>query len=82
MIKKTRGNPARRSAHHVKQSAFAGSDRQIRGAIIRELLAGPPLGARPLASRCGASSARLGAIIERLCAEGIVVRRGARYTID
>jgi A/G-specific adenine glycosylase len=82
MIKKTRGNPARRSAHHVKQSAFAGSDRQIRGAIIRELLKGAPLGARALATRCGAAPVRLEAIIERLRAEGVVVCRGARYTIE
>ncbi len=31
-------NPNRRSAHYTRQSKFEGSDRQIRGAILRELL--------------------------------------------
>lgn len=33
-------NPNRRSKHYTKQSKFAGSDRQIRGEILRLLLAG------------------------------------------
>ncbi|MDQ5890397.1 MAG: A/G-specific adenine glycosylase [Candidatus Dependentiae bacterium] len=37
MLKKTHPNPSRKSKHHVKQSRFEGSDRQIRGAIIRVL---------------------------------------------
>jgi A/G-specific adenine glycosylase len=31
-------NPNKRSKHYVKQSKFAGSDRQIRGALLREYL--------------------------------------------
>ncbi|MEK6794326.1 MAG: A/G-specific adenine glycosylase, partial [Spirochaetota bacterium] len=37
-LKKLHGNPSRKSAHHTRQSAFAGSDRQIRGAIVREMI--------------------------------------------
>lgn len=37
MLKKTHANPSRKSRHHVKQSRFEGSDRQLRGAIIRVL---------------------------------------------
>ncbi len=37
MAKKQFGNPSTRSAHHAVQSKFEGSDRQIRGAIIRSL---------------------------------------------
>ena len=36
-LKKEHGNPSRKSLHHVKQKAFIGSDRQIRGAIVRSL---------------------------------------------
>jgi A/G-specific adenine glycosylase len=36
-LKATVGNKSRASKHHVKQSTFAGSNRQIRGAIIRLL---------------------------------------------
>ena len=37
-LKKLHKNPSRRSAHHTKQSKFVGSDRQVRGAIIRHLV--------------------------------------------
>lgn len=38
MLKKMLPNPSRKSAHHVKQSKFEGSDRQIRGMILRVLM--------------------------------------------
>ena len=37
MLKQTIGNFSRKSVHHGKQSKFEGSDRQIRGAIIKLL---------------------------------------------
>jgi A/G-specific adenine glycosylase len=37
-IKKTVGNESRRSTHHIVQSRFAGSVRQVRGEILRALL--------------------------------------------
>ncbi len=38
MLKATVPNPSRKSAHHTRQSKFEGSDRQIRGAIVRLLV--------------------------------------------
>lgn len=38
-IKRLHGNPARRSAHHVRQSAFEGANRQLRSRILKLLLA-------------------------------------------
>lgn len=38
LLKKQACNPARKSAHYVRQSRFEGSDRQVRGALIRFLL--------------------------------------------
>lgn len=37
MLKKTMVNPSRKSKHHHKQSKFQGSDRQIRGMILKLL---------------------------------------------
>lgn len=37
MLKSTQPNPSRKSAHHAKQSRFEGSDRQIRGMILKLL---------------------------------------------
>jgi len=38
-LKKLHNNPSRRSAHHVLQSQFKGSNRQVRGKILELLLA-------------------------------------------
>lgn len=43
MIKKTIGNQNAKSKHYTKQSRFEGSDRQIRGAILRALSRHGPL---------------------------------------
>ncbi len=36
-LKRTVPNPSRRSRHHLQQKPFKGSDREVRGAILREL---------------------------------------------
>ena len=40
-LKQMHPNPSRKSKHHVKQSVFDGSNRQLRGALIRRLMDGP-----------------------------------------
>lgn len=42
-LKKLHTNPSRKSAHHTKQKPFKGSDREIRGAILKAHLAGKSL---------------------------------------
>lgn len=37
-LKKVVGNPNQRSTHYTKQSAYKGSDREIRGTILRILV--------------------------------------------
>ncbi|MFA5876990.1 MAG: A/G-specific adenine glycosylase [Candidatus Paceibacterota bacterium] len=37
-LKKIVPNPSRNSAHHTKQKSFKGSDREVRGAILRALV--------------------------------------------
>ena len=37
-LKKTISNPSRKSEHHTKQKSFKGSDREVRGAILRVLI--------------------------------------------
>lgn len=43
MLKKQHKNPSRKSKHHVKQSKFEGSNRQIRGALLRILAENGPM---------------------------------------
>lgn len=76
-------NPNRRSRQYVKQSAFAGSDRQIRGALLRLLLAGDSGDCESLAKAIGASQGRVAGILEEMCREGFFVQEaGGRYRVS
>jgi A/G-specific adenine glycosylase len=79
-LKKTRRNPSRRSAHHVKQGRFEGSDRQARGRIVRAL-AERGMSEAELAESTGAPISRIRAIVPGLVRDGLVVRRGATLRI-
>jgi len=81
-LKKEKGNPSRKSKHHTKQSRFEGSDRQVRGAIVRAV------------TRCGQLSeedlfvatkepdqARFARILAQLAAEGFVVKKGDLWMV-
>lgn len=69
-IKKNHPNPSRRSSHHVSQSPFEGSKRQIRGRIIKQLLRGPQT-KQSLQDGCG-NDARFDEVIDALEAEKMV----------
>ncbi|MCE5251419.1 A/G-specific adenine glycosylase [bacterium] len=71
-LKKTYKNPARKSAHYQKQSSFIGSNRQIRGAIIRSLTANSVLPAHELISGLGFEDERTMRILRLLEKEGLV----------
>jgi A/G-specific adenine glycosylase len=77
-IKKECGNPNTRSVHYTKQSAFKGSDRQIRGAIVR-LLTEKEYTRNALHGALSLfEDARIDAQIEKLKKEGIVVQKKAK----
>jgi A/G-specific adenine glycosylase len=48
MLKKSIPNPSRKSSHYTKQSTFEGSDRQVRGAIIKAYIQNNKLTKRTL----------------------------------
>ena len=76
MLKKSGINPSRRSKHHVRQSKFEGSRRQLRGLIVRNMLEGHRRRAELLALLPD-KSAELDGIIDQLINEGFLVARGA-----
>ena len=78
-LKKTVGNSARRSHHYTRQSPFAGSRRQIRGAIIRSLTLRPQSQAE-LATKL--VDARLPAVLQELVSEGMIEQQGDRYRLS
>ncbi len=79
-VKKTFGNPNSKSKHYTQQSPFVGSDRQIRGAIIRHLARGACT-RKKLHSALPFDGVRIDAQLVRLTEEGMVVKRGTRYAL-
>ena len=80
MLKKTTGNAGRRSAHYKRQSPFHGSDRQIRGAILRVLNEGPA-SKDGLRKKLEEDPERLGRLLEQLQREGFILKKGRVYSI-
>lgn len=71
-LKATIGNPSRKSTHHTTQSKFQGSDRQIRGAIIRLLTEHKNLSIEALQQQTNAQEARFYAILTKLIKERLI----------
>lgn len=71
-LKKQLVNPSRKSAHHIKQSSFKGSDREIRGAIVRLLTKKGSIKRNELLSLFENEVSRLNRIIDQLCKEKLV----------
>jgi A/G-specific adenine glycosylase len=69
-------NPNRRSAGYRPQPRFEGSQRQVRGAILKALLGEGPRGEEHLARMLAVEPHRLRCALEHLEREGFVVREG------
>lgn len=72
MLKKSQVNPSRKSSHYTKQSRFEGSDRQIRGAIIRLLTQQKWLTREELISLLSFDRVRVMAQLDALYKEGFI----------
>jgi A/G-specific adenine glycosylase len=84
--KKLYGNPSRRSRHHTVQSPFAGSNRQLRAAVLRALLSATPAAMTPAEVQAslpppGADATQIGAVLRELSVEGFLVRTVNGYRV-
>ena len=73
-LKKAYANPARRSAHHQRQSPFEGSVRQVRGAIVRYTLGEVRLLETTLIQSLPFGTERIKGVLDQLEREGIILR--------
>jgi A/G-specific adenine glycosylase len=80
-LKKLHGNPARKSKHHAVQSRFEGSDRQIRGMIIKILGKTESMNTRELVRQIGKEPERVHPIIDQLVNEGLVQQQRTRLSL-
>ncbi len=74
-------NPNRRSMHYTRQSTFQGSNRQLRGQILKFLLDEKVLSARQLQQKTAVAAARLQHALNQLVREGFLVKTGGRYAL-
>jgi A/G-specific adenine glycosylase len=77
-LKQTVGNNVQLSKHYVKQSKFSGSKRQIRGQVLKLLIA-KPLRLDQLARHI--SDARLATVLKDLQREGLLYQQDQQYTV-
>ena len=80
-IKKQHSNPSRRSTHHLTQSRFTGSNRQLRGLVIKLLLKEPQLTAAQLVRHSERNIFFVRGALHQLQQEGLIRKAGMRYII-
>lgn len=72
MLARAVPNPNRKSAHYAKQKAFAGSDRQMRGMVLRALGSHQRIPKRKLVATLGIPQRRFISILSSLEKEGMI----------
>lgn len=77
-LKTTVGNISKYSKHYVKQSTFIGSKRQVRGAVLKHLVAGP-MSPEELAKVI--PDTRLEPVLDDLVDEGMIQKTGGLYML-
>jgi len=80
-LKRRFPNPSRRSRHHTVQSRFEGSDRQIRGAVLRLLLGSSGMTVRAMQKELDVETERLARILEGMVKDGFVQKTGGKFII-
>ncbi len=81
MLKRTMPNPSRKSKHHKKQSTFEGSNRQIRGQIIRKLTEIQCVSIEAIVSNLKFDKSRVEGAIEDLLQENIIQKKNTELFI-
>jgi A/G-specific adenine glycosylase len=82
MLKKRGANPGRRSAHHVTQSPFRGSNREQRSLILRTILASPGITRAQVFEAVSAEAAVVERNLEQLQREGFIRQEGGRFWVS
>jgi A/G-specific adenine glycosylase len=78
-LKRTAGNASRRSAHHVRQKPFKGSNREVRGAILRAISTKNQSDQALL--KLGFPKVKLLAQKKALLKEGLIVRISSSFSL-
>jgi len=82
MLKKTGKNPSRKSKHYTKQSRFEGSDRQVRGAILKLLVQDKVLKEDDFITLISRTPEKVKQILENLESEGFIKYVKGYYSLS
>lgn len=80
-LKRRFPNPSRRSRHHTVQSRFEGSDRQIRGAVLRLLLESGGMTVRAMQKQLDVEAERFERILEGMVKDGFIRKERGKLII-
>jgi A/G-specific adenine glycosylase len=80
-LKKEIDNPNKKSAHYTRQAPFAGSDRKIRGTILKTFMGKTSLTEADIITNIGSETERTKKILSALVKEGFIVRTDKIYHI-
>lgn len=75
-------NPNRKSKHYTKQSKFEGSNRQIRGEILRLVLSNGTIQKDSFSEFFSFDQKRIYAILDELVGEQMIFQKNDTYSID
>ncbi len=81
MLKRLHPNPSRRSHHHVRQSPFKGSNRELRSRLLRAVMECPGILPKELATMLEAERGAVERNLKALAQEGFVEQRGEGFAI-
>ena len=81
MLKKKIENPNRKSAHYRRQSPFHGSNRQVRGMILKLLLRKPEITESEIIRVLKSNPEKIKENLSVLQKEGFVSKKGRRYKV-
>jgi A/G-specific adenine glycosylase len=80
-LKRAMPNPSRKSAHHSQQPPFIGSNRQLRSAILRIVLATPGITADEISRNLAAEPSHVERNLADMAREGLITSITGRYRI-
>ncbi len=80
-LKKQHANPSRKSAHYRKQSRFKGSNRELRGKVIRAIVEHEILSMSQLVKEIDAARADIERVVIQLQQEALVKEEQDTYSI-
>lgn len=82
MLKKAFGNPNRKSFHYQRQAPFQGSQRQLRGLVLKVVLQAPKITETDIVKNLKKEPKKIKDVIEQLQKEGFIRKERNTYSIS